>query len=578
MAQRSSTKALPYGSFRVGDEPARLGVLAGDQIADLAGLSRAGLVPDPAGALREPKLNAFLAEGPDRWAEVRAALVSLLDQPTERAAGHLVPVATATMELAWDVADYVDFYASLDHATNVGRLFRPDAEPLLPNWRHLPVGYHGRAGTVVVSGTPIVRPCGQRKAPADAAPTFGPSMRLDIEAEVGFVVGTGSGLGTAVPARRFAEHVFGVVLVNDWSARDIQAWEYVPLGPFLGKSFATSVSAWVTPLAALEAGAGRRRRPQDPTPLPYLADPSPWSLDLQLEVAVNGTVVSRPPFRTMYWTPGQQLAHLTVNGASLRTGDLFASGTVSGPERAERGSLLELSWNGAEPVELADGTTRAFLLDGDEVTITATAPDGAGGTIALGPVDRAHHAGRRVTESSRTVARSLDLLELLATRDEGWTIAELATALGFGRASVYRLLAPFEARGYTRRGGDGRVRLGLAVLALARRAEPAVLAVALPVLRALAEDVGATAHLAMREGDEAVAIAVVEPSWTDVHVAYRVGTRHPLGVAAAGRALGRRSSHRRAILVDVVGRAADRCRTASPRPCGGSKAWSWPSA
>jgi fumarylacetoacetase len=188
-----------------------------------------------------------------------------------------------------------------------------------------------------------------------------------------------------VAAQAFAEHVFGVVLVNDWSARDIQAWEYVPLGPFLGKSFATSVSAWVTPLAALQAA--RVPPPaQNPSPLPYLVDPSPWSLDLQLEVAVNGTVVSRPRFRTMYWTPGQLLAHLTVNGASLRTGDLFASGTVSGPERAERGSLLELSWNGAEPVELADGTTRAFLVDGDDVTITATAPDGAGGTIALGPV------------------------------------------------------------------------------------------------------------------------------------------------------------------------------------------------
>jgi fumarylacetoacetase len=258
-------------------------------------------------------------------------------------------------------------------------------EPLLPNWRHLPVGYHGRAGTLVVSATPIVRPSGQRKAPTDEAPTFGPSVRLDIEAEVGFVVGAGSAIGQPVPAGRLADHVFGVVLVNDWSARDIQAWEYVPLGPFLGKSFATSVSAWVLPLAAL---AGARVEPpvQDPPPLPYLADPDPWALDLRLEVALNGTVVSRPPFASMYWTPGQQLAHLTVNGASLRPGDLFASGTVSGPERGERGSFLELSWNGAEPIRLADGTERAFLLDGDEVTITATAPDGRGGCVALGPV------------------------------------------------------------------------------------------------------------------------------------------------------------------------------------------------
>lgn len=385
MALPPSTTALPYGSYRLGDGRARLGVLAGDRIADLGALSRTGLLPDPAGTLREPKLNAFLAEGHERWAEVRDALMALLGEPDARLDRHLVPAAAATMELAWDVADYVDFYASLDHATNVGRLFRPDAEPLLPNWRHLPVGYHGRAGTVVVSGTPVVRPKGQRKGPADPAPTFGPSMRLDIEAEVGFVVGTGSALGTAVAASAFADHVFGVVLVNDWSARDIQSWEYVPLGPFLGKSFATSVSAWVTPLAAL--GAARVPPPlQDPEPLPYLADPAPWSLDLELEVAVNGTVVSRPPFRTMYWTPGQQLAHLTVNGASLRTGDLFASGTVSGPEREERGSFLELSWNGAEPFALASGDSRSFLLDGDEVTITATAADGTGGRLSLGPV------------------------------------------------------------------------------------------------------------------------------------------------------------------------------------------------
>lgn len=385
MAVPPSTAALPYGSYRLGDGPARLGVLAGDRIADLGALSRAGVVPDPAGTLREPKLNAFLAEGSERWAEVRAALEGLVARPDARLAEHLVPATAATMELAWDVADYVDFYASLDHATNVGRLFRPDAEPLLPNWRHLPVGYHGRAGTVVVSGTPVVRPKGQRKGPSDPAPTFGPSVRLDIEAEVGFVVGTGSALGTTVAAGAFADHVFGVVLVNDWSARDIQAWEYVPLGPFLGKSFATSVSAWVTPLAALEAARVHPPR-QDPEPLPYLADPAPWSLDVELEVAVNGTVVSRPPFRTMYWTPGQQLAHLTVNGASLRTGDLFASGTVSGPQRDERGSFLELSWNGGEPFALAGGATRSFLLDGDEVTITATAPDGAGGRVPLGPV------------------------------------------------------------------------------------------------------------------------------------------------------------------------------------------------
>jgi fumarylacetoacetase len=262
----------------------------------------------------------------------------------------------------------VDFYSSEHHATNVGRLFRPGQPPLPPNWKHLPIGYHGRAGTVVVSGTGIRRPWGQRRV-GDT----GPTERLDIEAEVGFVVGVPSTLGEAVPASRFAEHVFGVVLVNDWSARDIQAWEYQPLGPFLGKSFATSISAWVTPLDAL-AEAWVPAPPQDPPVVDYLAEPERKGLDLRLEVEWNGQVVSRPPFRTMYWTPAQQLAHLTVNGASLRTGDLYASGTVSGPERAESGSLLELTWG------------ERFLADGDSVTIRATAPGPGGTVIALGEV------------------------------------------------------------------------------------------------------------------------------------------------------------------------------------------------
>ncbi|MGZ6803017.1 MAG: fumarylacetoacetate hydrolase family protein, partial [Nocardioidaceae bacterium] len=291
--------------------------------------------------------------------------------------------------LPFTVADYVDFYCSLDHASNVGRIFRPDAEPLLPNWRHLPVGYHGRAGTVVVSGTDVVRPSGQRVSPGSTgggppAPTFGPSRRLDIEAEVGFVVGTPSALGSRVGTGDFADHVFGVALVNDWSARDIQAWEYVPLGPFLGKSFATSVSAWVTPLEALSA-AWCDLPGQDPAPLDYLAVDGPAGLDLDLEVELDGVTVTRPPYASMYWSPAQMLAHLTVNGASLRTGDLFASGTVSGPEPGQRGSLLELSWGGAEPFT-AGGRERTFLEDGDEVVIRATAPGRLGGRIALGDV------------------------------------------------------------------------------------------------------------------------------------------------------------------------------------------------
>jgi fumarylacetoacetase len=286
--------------------------------------------------------------------------------------------------MPFEVADYVDFYASEHHASNLGRLFRPDAEPLLPNWKHLPVGYHGRAGTVVVSGTDIVRPCGQRKAPEEPAPSYGPTRRLDIEAELGFVVGTGSALGDRIGVDEFAEHVFGVVLVNDWSARDLQAWEYVPLGPHLGKSFATSVSPWVVPLAALEDA--RVPLPgQDPEPLPYLLSDQDWGLDVELTVDWNGEPVSRPPYREMYWSPAQMLAHMTVNGAAARTGDLFASGTISGPEKHQYGAFIELTRGGREPVTVK-GEERTFLLDGDEVVISATAPGAGGARIGFGEV------------------------------------------------------------------------------------------------------------------------------------------------------------------------------------------------
>jgi fumarylacetoacetase len=263
----------------------------------------------------------------------------------------------------------------------VGRILRPDGDALMPNWRHLPVGYHGRSGTVVGSGTSVVRPRGQRKAPTQAAPTFGPSARLDIEAELGFVVGSPSRLGEPVAYDAFADHVFGVVGLNDWSARDIQAWEYVPLGPFLGKSFATSISQWVTPLEALDA-AWVDLPGQDPEPLAYLGPGQTRGLDIDVEVLLNGEVVSRPPYRSMYWSPAQMLAHLTVNGATVRTGDLYGSGTISGPERDQRGSFLELSWGGKEPF----GSGRTFLEDGDEVVLRYTAPGTGGGRIALGEV------------------------------------------------------------------------------------------------------------------------------------------------------------------------------------------------
>jgi fumarylacetoacetase len=360
---------LPYGVFSTEESTPRVGVRLGVDVVDVSTVR-----PE----LDRPALNDFMALGPDAWADTRERITGLVSSgslPTHR---H----DTVALHLPFAVADYVDFYASLDHASNVGRIFRPDQEPRLPNWRHLPVGYHGRAGTVVVSGTPVVRPCGQRKPPQDDSPTYGPSRRLDIEAELGFVVGVGSELGSRIGVDEFRDHVFGVVGLNDWSARDIQAWEYVPLGPFLGKSFATSVSAWVTPLAALTAA--RVDLPtQEPAPLPYLdAGSESWALDVDVEVVLNGEVVSRPPYRTMYWSPAQMLAHLTVNGASTRTGDLFASGTISGPERDQRGSFLELSWGGKEP--FADG--RTFLEDGDEVTLRYSAPGPSGGRITLGEV------------------------------------------------------------------------------------------------------------------------------------------------------------------------------------------------
>ncbi|GAA1659554.1 fumarylacetoacetase [Glycomyces endophyticus] len=366
---------LPYGVFSTKDGSRRVGVRVGDTVADLS-----LLLLDPVFAA--PTLNPFMAQGPRRWAEARERVRSAIEGPVPKQALH--PLQEVRLHMPFQVGDYVDFYASEHHAANLGRLFRPGQDPLMPNWRHLPVGYHGRSGTVVASGTGVIRPCGQRKDPAEAAPTFGPSRRLDIEAELGFVVGAGSVLGERIGVDDFADHVFGAVLVNDWSARDLQAWEYVPLGPHLGKSFATSVSPWVVPLAALE----HARVPlpgQIPAPLPYLRGAEDWGLDVDLEVEWNGERVSRPPYREMYWSPAQMLAHLTVNGASTRTGDLFASGTVSGPAKHQRGAFIELTWGGSEPVTVK-GEERTFLEDGDTVAITATAPGPGGSRIGFGEV------------------------------------------------------------------------------------------------------------------------------------------------------------------------------------------------
>ncbi|MFI1715371.1 fumarylacetoacetase [Streptomyces litmocidini] len=381
---------LPYGVFSTADEPGRrrLGVRIGGHVLD-AGAAAHALGSPYAALLAQPSLNPLLAAGRTAWRDVRRALTAWVTVPAHRVDIEplLHPLDAVTLHLPYEVADYVDFYASEHHATNVGRIFRPDGDALTPNWKHLPIGYHGRAGTVVVSGTDVVRPSGQRKAPTDPAPVFGPSVKLDIEAEVGFLVGTPSELGKPVPLSDFREHVFGLTLLNDWSARDVQAWEYVPLGPFLGKSFQTSVSAWVTPLEALDAA--RTAPPARDYPLlPYLddaAEEEPGGFDLRISVEINGEVVAEPPFSSMYWTAAQQLAHMTVNGASLRTGDLYGSGTVSGPEVNQRGSLLELTWNGRDALELPGGK-RTFLEDGDEVVLTAWAPGPDGTRVALGEV------------------------------------------------------------------------------------------------------------------------------------------------------------------------------------------------
>jgi fumarylacetoacetase len=378
--------ALPYGSFTAAGhaERYRVGVAIGDQVLDLT-TATDRLLPGRAHLFRRGSLGEFMAAGHGAWAGVRAEVTRWLSADECRPAIEdlLTPADQVSLRLPFTVADYVDFYASEHHASNIGRIFRPGSEPLTPNWKHLPIGYHGRAGTVVVSGTPVRRPCGQVRPAGQQAPSFGPCARLDFEAELGFVVGTASRMGEPVPASRFAEHVFGVCLVNDWSARDIQAWEYVPLGPFLGKSFATTVSAWVLPLAAL-AHARVRPPSRDADLTSYLTESEDWGLDISFEVRLNGHLIASPPYSAMYWSPAQMVAHMTVNGASLRTGDLYASGTVSGKEPAQRGSLIEIGWNGKEPFTLPDGSSRAWLQDGDEVTITATAPGPNGARIGLG--------------------------------------------------------------------------------------------------------------------------------------------------------------------------------------------------
>lgn len=390
---------LPYGVFRrsVGG-PARVGVAIGDYVVDLAILDEAGLLPPEVagrGLFGRGALNPFLAAGRGAWQATRQALLALLrhDEPRLRddhglREAAVVPVRQVTLELPAEVGDYTDFYSSREHATNVGTMFRGAEGALHPNWLHLPVGYHGRASSLVPSGTPVRRPWGQICPDESCPPVLAPSRLLDFELEVGFLVGPGNPLGEPIPITEAAEHIFGFVLVNDWSARDIQKWEYVPLGPFLGKSFATSVSPWVVTLEALEPF--RCPGPlQEPAPLPYLCTEENWAFDVHLEVGLQTAAMSSPErivitnMKYLYWNAAQQLAHHTINGCNLRPGDLLASGTVSGSERGSRGCLLELTWRGEEPLVLAGGERRVFLADGDRVVMTGWA-QGQGFRVGFG--------------------------------------------------------------------------------------------------------------------------------------------------------------------------------------------------
>ena len=396
---------LPFGVFRSGDGQPEIGVAIGDRILRLAACASAGLLKGEllvaAQLATEDALNPLMERGRHFAASLRHALVEILRVENTDAAKKrdelTLPMADATLLMPAHVGDYSDFYASVHHATNVGSMFRPD-NPLLPNYKYIPIGYHGRASSIVVSGTTISRPSGQTRDDASAPPVFGPSRRLDYELELGAFVGPGNAQGASIPLSNAEDHLWGVCLVNDWSARDIQAWEYQPLGPFLAKSFATSISPWVVTMDALAPfRVPLAPRPDgDPAPLPYLSHPphAPAGIDLMLEVWLRTATmrhqgmapmrVSRGRFADMYWTLAQMLTHHASNGCNLRPGDLIASGTVSGPSKDARGCLLERAWRGTEPVELPTGETRAFLSDGDEVILRGYAEREGFRRIGLG--------------------------------------------------------------------------------------------------------------------------------------------------------------------------------------------------
>ncbi|WP_413658017.1 fumarylacetoacetase [Paraburkholderia phenoliruptrix] len=388
---------LPFGVFSDATASARVGVAIGDWILDLAALERARLITvpysmvddegNPRSVFRYGRLNDFVSLGQAVWSGVRSQLSTLLSSDNGRLRDDaqlrervLVRQSEATMHLPFDIPGYTDFYSSREHATNVGSMFRDPKNALMPNWLEIPIGYNGRASSVVVSGTPVRRPNGQRKASESDRPTYGPSRKLDIELETGFFVGVGSKLGSPVPAAAADSHIFGMVLLNDWSARDIQQWEYQPLGPFNSKGFATTISPWVVTMDAL--APFRVEQPnQDPRPLGYLRGAHNAGVDLELEVelrprfAPSGKTIARTNFKYMYWSMAQQLAHHTSSGCNVRVGDLMGSGTISGPANSNCdgtgafGSLLELTWNGQSPIKFANGEVRNFLEDGDQIVL-----------------------------------------------------------------------------------------------------------------------------------------------------------------------------------------------------------------
>jgi fumarylacetoacetase len=378
---------LPYGAFDAKGQQ-HLCVAIGSHLLDLNAVGKSNLFPaELSAACQSPTLNALMSLGPHAWAQLRHAVTTLLAVSSphrELVEAALHSIAGATLLKPVDIPNYTDFYASIHHATRVGRLFRPD-QPLLPNYKHIPIGYHGRASSIVASGTPLIRPHGQtRPAIEGEAPKFQPTGSLDYELELAIYIGQSNELGAPIPIEQATNHIFGVGLLNDWSARDLQSWEYQPLGPFLAKSFATIVSPWITPMAALEPfrAPAAQRPPDDPKPLPYLhspADQSHGALDVKLEVflstqtmrgnKLNPVLVSQSNTKDLYWTPGQLIAHHASNGCNLQVGDLLATGTVSGPGESSSGCLLELTRNGAQPLTLPTGESRTFLADGDEVIL-----------------------------------------------------------------------------------------------------------------------------------------------------------------------------------------------------------------